>query len=582
LIRARLGLLPLTPFYPALLLFLLLFPQDLAGAISGRVVEEGTLTPIAGARVHLQADPASPVVLSGPDGSFTLPVSPTGLVYVSAAITYDRGSSPNWNTAVRAALDGATGVEIRLPRLPTTDVVGYEAPSVYASCEFCHLWQIGFWEGSNHRVAGHDAWVRDLYDGSGTPGGSAGYVFLDTHDPDDTGLCASCHTPLADALDPGNVFFSQVTSAGALEGVSCPACHQVDSIDGDINAFHAFGNVTYRFPDAGNISTDRYVWGPLDDVSTFFMRASHHPSIETPEFCASCHQYAPPFGQNTYDEWLASPYSDPAGDYRTCQTCHMPRADSPGTIANQGDDVVRPALQRHEHSFVGATPETLQAAIILDTQVRQLGSRLRVTARVTNAGAGHAFPAGVSVRNAFLVVTAMAEGQSLTQVSGPTIPFWASDDVPGDQPGDYGGSPGTGFAKVNEGRINGVGPIERPVLFVDAESLYENSVIPAGVTRTTVVDFALPGAVVAGTPAQVSARLLYRRAYRATAVTKGWTETPQGGPIEIEVARDDLVLPLQPTGSALDVPVSSSTALLVLALALALSALVLLRRSWTA
>ena len=31
-------------------------------------------------------------------------------------------------------------------------------------------------------------------------------------------------------------------------------------------------------------------------------------------------------------------------------------------------------------------------------------------------------------------------------------------------------------------------------------------------------------------------KLLYRRAWRALAVTKGWTQTPQGGPIEIEVA----------------------------------------------
>jgi hypothetical protein len=257
----------------------------------------------------------------------------------------------------------------------------------------------------------------------------------------------------------------------------------------------------------------------------------------------------------------------------------MPQAEGPGTIANLGDDVIRPALQRHEHSFIGATPDTLQAAITLDTQVRQIGPRIRVTTQVTNAGAGHAFPAGVSVRNALLVVTATAEGQSLTQVSGPTVPFWASDDVPGDQPGDYAGWPGTGFAKVNEGRINGVGPIVRPVLFVDAENVYEHSVIPAGQTRTTILDFAIPGDVMAGTLAQVTARLLYRRAYRAVAVTKGWTETPQGGPIEIEVARDDLVLPMQPGGGVMDIPVASSRALFLLALALAFSAVAVLRRS---
>ena len=569
---------PRTELWTATLVLTALASAPLGAAISGRVLEEGTLLPIPGARVHLQADPSSPVVVSGVDGSYVLPVSPTGLVYVSAAVPYDKNAGTNWSTATRPALDGDTGVELRLPLVPGADAVGYEPPSVYASCEFCHVWQTGHWQNSNHSFAGGDVWVRDLYDGSGTPGGGDGYVFLDTHDAGDTGLCASCHTPLADAFDPGNVYLNQVTAQGALQGVACLACHQVDEIEGNINAFHAFGNVTYRFPEGGDLATDRYVWGPLDDVSTFFVRASHAPFIETPEFCASCHQYDPPFGQNTYDEWVASPYSDPTGEYRSCQTCHMPQADGPGLIASMGDEVVRPAEQRHEHSFIGATPETLQAAILLDAQAQQVGPRLRVTAQVTNAGAGHAFPAGVSVRNAFLVVAAEVGGEILTQVAGPTVPFWASDDVPGEQPGDYGGWPRSGFAKVNEGRINGTGPIVRPVLFVDADSLYEHSVIPAGETNTTVVEFAVPADLVPGENAQISARLIYRRAYRAVAVTKGWTDTPQGGPVEIEVAREDLEVALQPP-AIVAIPVADHRALAVLALGLALAAAAFLRRS---
>jgi hypothetical protein len=185
------------------------------------------------------------------------------------------------------------------------------------------------------------------------------------------------------------------------------------------------------------------------------------------------------------------------------------------------------------------------------------------------------------VRNALLVVTASIDGSGLSQASGPVVPFWASDDIPGDQPGDYAGWPGTGFAKVNQGRVNGTGPTVSPVLFVDAESLFEHSVIPAGETSTTVIDFAVPGGVVSGSVAQVSVRLLYRRAYRALAVTKGWTETPQGGPIEIEVARRDLEVVLQQNGGAA-IPGSEPRATLILTLILILSGIGILRKTATA
>ena len=124
---------------------------------------------------------------------------------------------------------------------------------------------------------------------------------------------------------------------------------------------------------------------------------------------------------------------------------------------------------------------------------------------------------------------------------------------------------------------NGVGEVVRPVLFIDAESLFENSVIPAGETATSVLEFALPEVLGVGDTAVVSARLLYRRTFRALAVTKGWTETPQGGPIEIEVAREHFEVPLE---SSREIPIPTTTypGSLVLAFALAAAALLLLRR----
>ena len=87
------------------------------------------------------------------------------------------------------------------------------------------------------------------------------------------------------------------------------------------------------------------------------------------------------------------------------------------------------------------------------------GEELAVQARVSNDGAGHAFPTGVSIRNAVLVVEARVDGQPLAQVGGPVVPFYGSA-AGGTTPEDLAGRPGRGFARVLEGRINGSGPME--------------------------------------------------------------------------------------------------------------------------
>ena len=560
---------------------LVLTAAPLAADISGSVLVAGSGdpgTPIAGARVHLQAD-LSTVVISAADGSFTLPVSGPGPFVVTAGVEYDRDAAVNYNTSgTSVPADPASGVEIRLAILPIADNPDYDQQIPLAvECGTCHFDQYQDWMTSNHSFAGEDAWVLDLFSGTGTPGGGAGYVFRDLHDPDDTGFCATCHTPLADVFDPGGVFLDEVTVPGALQGVTCVSCHQIDSVTEAIDSLHHLGGATYRFPQNG-FPTSLFVWGPLDDVSFGGMRASYAPHFLDPLLCATCHQYTNPAtgapGQNTYREWLDSPWAIPGPAFRTCQDCHMPAASEPGPICVVGDAPVRPPERRRSHQVIGATPETLAGAISLATTAVVVGGELEVVAEVSNHGAGHAFPTGVSVRNALLVISAAVDGQPLEQTAGPQVPSWVDDEVPGQQPGDYAGEPGKGFAKVLEGRINGEGPVVRPVLFIDAEGVYADTLIPSGESDPTTVRFALPGA--AGGVAEVTARLLYRRAYRAIAVTKGWTETPQGGPIEIEVARRDLAVDL--AGNVIDIPTLSPWALALLAALTALTALAVLRR----
>lgn len=530
------------------LLAVLLAAQPASAIISGEVVDASTQLPIEGAVVRVQTT-ATPLALTDANGAFVLAVEPGGLVRITAAVAYDRDAPRNWTTGGVLATNGAS-VTIELEPIPALDNLTYQPikAATPGGCGDCHPNQLAQWQGSAHANAAVDSWVLDLFSGSGTPSGSAGYVYTDVH-PGETGNCATCHSPALEAQSPGSGFLDDAATPSELEGVTCSACHQLDHISEEPTGLHTVGTdpTTWRFPDAGFGTTHEYVWGPLDDVEYPFMRASYAPTFRSSLMCASCHEYTNPEtavpGQTTYSEWLASPYAVPGEGLRTCQDCHMPAAAAAGPIADPtpGSAPVRPAAQNHDHGFVGATPGTLAAAIELSTAVHIDGGRLEVDATVTNSGAGHSFPTGISIRNALLVIEARREGELLAQLAGPTVPWWANDDDGLAEPGDWAGWPGTGFAKVLEGTVAGVPTV--PVLFVDATAVLESSTLAAGQARQSVVRFDL-GPASAGDQVTVTTRLLYRRAWRALAETKGWTETPTGGPIEIEVASsiDELTL----------------------------------------
>ncbi len=529
-------------------------------------------TPVAGARVQVRADP-SVVAITAADGSFTLAANPVGAVDLAAAVPYNRSAATNYLIAGVVANNGDTGLDIRLPVLPPAGNPSYAPPSA-TYCQNCHDSVYPQWASSNHANTATNEWVLDLYSGSGTAGGGAGYVFRSTHDVGETGFCATCHAPMADVFNPGGTYLDEVSDANALEGVNCVSCHQMDSVDeNNLDALHLLGKSTYRFPDGSAFPTQDYVWGPLPDVTFSPMKTSLSTLHDSSLVCASCHQYKNPTtgspGQNTYREWAASSFAAPGPGHRDCQNCHMPESTEPGTLCIFSP-TDRPGDQRRQHIFIGSTPDMLQNNVSLTVGAQEVAAgRIRVTADVTNFGAGHSFPTGVSIRNAILVVTALWNGQPVPQVSGPVVPFWGSDDVPGDQPGDLAGMAGKGFAKVLEGRINGQGAVVRPVLFIDAEGgAFSDTLIPSGATDTTQVEFQLPANAPPGAVVDIEARLVYRRTFRALQVTKGWTQSAHGGPIEIEVGRQALSVTAT-GGSVLDVPALGPWGIALFALALA-------------
>jgi nitrate/TMAO reductase-like tetraheme cytochrome c subunit len=520
-----------------LAIFLLFVHAVVSAQISGRVLDQDG-QPIAGAIVRVQALENSPEVTTGANGVFNLNFTPTSNVGISAAKAYDHTPGvKNYASQVFGNINQpATGVDITLQLLTPSVLAGYQ-PETSGTCGGCHGRYRTDWLTSNHSNSARNVWVKDLFSGNGTPGGAAGYVYKDSHGMGESGFCATCHAPLQDVFTPGLLQFDAISTPAGQDGVTCMGCHQLANVNANqINGLHHVNKSSYHFsPDLV-----LQVFGALADVETGTMFNVYNPLFKQPLLCASCHQYnnqttgAP--GQSTFTEWTVSPYAVPGPGFKTCQDCHMPQETSPGTIASTSG-LSRPASQRHRHTFIGATQTTLPQAIQVSVTSVVQGAELAVSASVINQGAGHAFPTGVSIRNAVLLVRARTKaGVNLALASGPTVPSWANDDVAGVQPGDWAGLPGRGYAKVLEGRINGQGAVVRPVLFIDAETVAESNVIAAGATDSSSYRFTLPAGVNAA-DVDVEAQLYYRRAFRALAVTKGWTTTPRGGPVEYPVNR---------------------------------------------
>jgi|SRR5690554_1788418 len=175
--------------------------------------------------------------------------------------------------------------------------------------------------------------------------------------------CLDCHAPLAEqkALvaveqDWPNAPTAQlpgyVSADLARQGIVCAACH--------VRNHKRFGpepSTTDAQKAMGNTAHNGFVV---------------QPEFERSEFCAGCHQFAEDsprtagkLRENTYQEWLASPYS---GQGVQCQSCHMPD-------------------RRHQWQGIHY-PAMVEQAVSTELSLQNN----RVIAKVTNTGAGHLFP----------------------------------------------------------------------------------------------------------------------------------------------------------------------------------------------
>jgi hypothetical protein len=167
-------------------------------------------------------------------------------------------------------------------------------PPTPEACGTCHADKYTDWSRSRHAKAFS----------AGLIGQIAEYT------ESDAARCLACHVPMANQQEPlfqiglDRLMEDQPPDLLAKHGVFCATCHLRDGI------LHA-PSLSYTQPGHKRIHN----------------RVHLNPLLQNSQFCATCHQFSTSNSingkplQDTYREWLESPYAERG---KTCQNCHMP------------------------------------------------------------------------------------------------------------------------------------------------------------------------------------------------------------------------------------------------------------------
>jgi len=505
-----------------------------ADPVSGTLIDQSTLQPLEGAWVSAQG--LFNRTQTAADGSFTLDLPPaaSGITLVGAAKGYYSHSITTGSPA--------TGLSISLAPVPQENSPAYTLLEPDSCASFCHTEQLAQWQNTPMAKAGLNTWVHDIYDGSGTPGGMGGFVYVRDSAHAGSNLnseCASCHQPQHWLENPDTALLNPpgIPPSGVAHGVSCEICHKIADVDESRINFPGLypGAVTFTRPaQAGH----QVQYGVLRDVA-FNVPGTMEPSFQpqlVAEVCGACHQDKNDIHDNgqfdgvtsepTYTEWASSPYGDPASPlYQSCVDCHMP-AVSGGRVCQAIPPPAREPDAVRSHQILGTTPEYLENAVELSLESRIINGELVVDVDIYNHATGHHVPTGVTIRNMILLVEAWdtdngSPDHPLDYIGSQRVHELGGVGDPAQ--GYYAGLPGKFFAKINHD-ANGNGP----TFFTDATGITSDNRIPALSHDISQYRFQVPPGA---RQVQVRARLIYRRSFRFLLDAKGWQEDGHGQPL---------------------------------------------------
>jgi hypothetical protein len=513
--------------------------------ISGVVLSDGR--PVEGAEVRIQATPIT--ARTDAAGRFTLVEVPDN---VRVALT---AFAPGYYIAgPMAPVQGGPVVTFALTRHPVEDDPTYSWTSAFrdagqaANCENCHSdpldpqSRLPFdeWRRDAHGMSASNRRFLSMYNGTDLSGAhrspdtryferrdygvmpqppdlsvpyyGPGYT-LDGHKG--PGNCAACHIPAAAVNAPYETDPNRTTAAHR-ESIACDLCHKLWAVNVDAATGSPRSNMPgvlsmkFRRPPAGR----QLFLGPYSDVAPG--EDSYSPLQRQSRFCAPCHvgEFWGVMIYNSFGEWLASSYSDPKTG-QTCQDCHMPRRGARHVALPAKGGLQRDPGTVFSHLMSGASDVALlRDTAVVDVEAQARAGRILVDVKVTNEKAGHHLPTDHPARNVLLVISAVdAHGQELEFLGDQKIPEWGGT---GDDPSDYAGRPGKGYAKILEELWTGVSPT---AAYWRQTRLRSDTRIPARGVDVTHYEFRAP--TLAG-PVVVTTRLIFRRAFKRLATEKSW------------------------------------------------------------
>jgi len=233
--------------------------------------------------------------------------------------------------------------------------------------------------------------------------------------------CARCHAPLEVTFGPD--------VRAAREGVTCEACHLIESVHVDPNG------AGFTLDRAGGTE-----YGPLCDAEDhYFHKMGCAPVFEQADLCGACHRWDRRLENGTtipvhtsFSEWESGGHREAE---LTCQSCHMP-SDAGKVALGAGD---RRAIAHHGTRGPSEREDT--NAVSMELEADRTGDRLTLTVQLRNVGVGHAVPSGLPARRLVLEIRRVgadaasapaahiALGRSLTDDTGQVVPFYAATGV---------------------------------------------------------------------------------------------------------------------------------------------------------
>ncbi|MCC4769369.1 cytochrome c family protein [Methanosarcina sp. DH2] len=262
-------------------------------------------------------------------------------------------------------------------------------------CSNCHGSSFGEWDGSMHSNADSDFFYQATLQEYGVAAEAQGLS------PD---FCSRCHTPIGVVSAEIPPLDGSHLSEVSKEGVQCDFCHSVAESEG-------IGNAPFVL-EPGDVK-----WGNRPDTESASHETEAHEFYNESAYCGMCHNIYHPVNNltlgATYTEWEESPYAEEGVN---CQACHMTPGiigfeENPGKAASTGPE----REHVYTHHFVGANAfvtdvmgenrhekraiEYLQHAAELEVNAPDStgpGESVEVEIKITNVGAGHKIPTGVT------------------------------------------------------------------------------------------------------------------------------------------------------------------------------------------